>query len=135
MNTSDHNHYWEKLLEFIRFSAVGGAMTVLNFVLYTVLNEYAGMHYLLSNALSYAIAVVLSYFLNLRLTFKEKNGSSKSFLAYISMRVLFLGADSVLLFICVQWLGADKYIAKIVITFVMLLLTYSASRRIFTKRK
>lgn len=122
---------WNRLLEFIRFGAVGGMMTILSFLLYAVMNEQLGMHYLLSNMLSYATAVLLSYFLNLRLTFKGSAGGLRRFVKYISMRVLFLGADSVLLFVTVHLLKADKYIAKIIITLVMILLTYFFSRQIF----
>ena len=128
----------KRCIEFIKFSAVGGAMTVLNFVLFYIMNEYWGMYYIVSNILSYIIAVVLSYFLNLWVTFNKKIKSRtafiRSFAEYVMMRALFLGADSGLLYVAVQMIGVDKYLAKAVITVLMLFLSYSCSRAILTGR-
>ena len=125
------NGKWKKWAEFIRYGFVGGSMTVFSFVLYIVMNEKLGLFYLFSNILSYSIAVVLSYFLNLWFTFKKKGVKIREFIQYIVMRVLFLGIDSIALFLCVQILGIDKYAAKILLTFTMLILTYTFSRKIF----
>ena len=125
------NGKWKKWAEFIRYAFVGGSMTVFSFVLYIVMNEKLGLFYLFSNILSYSIAVVLSYFLNLWFTFKKKGVKIREFIQYIVMRVLFLGIDSIALFLCVQILGIDKYAAKILLTFTILILTYTFSRKIF----
>ena len=63
----------KKIIEFVKFSFVGGIMTILNLVLFTLMVEFLKINYLVSNVLSYIIAITLSYFLNYIFTFKMQN--------------------------------------------------------------
>jgi putative flippase GtrA len=120
----------------MRFCFVGGMMTVFNFILYYIYNEFCGFHYLASNLVSYAIAVTASYFINAMFTFKTNLGQKgiKKLLEYFVMRFAVLGAESVLLFTMVDVAGIDKYGAKIIITGILFLITFKLSKYIIAPK-
>jgi putative flippase GtrA len=135
LNKSIFN-YVSKFAEFMKFCLVGGMMTIFNFTLYYIFNEFCGFHYLVSNLVSYAIAVTASYFINAAFTFKADPGEKRArkFFEYFVMRFAILGAESVLLFMTVDVAGIDKYVSKIIITGVMFLITFRLSRRIIAPK-
>lgn len=120
----------------MKFCLVGGTMTVFNFILYYIYNEFCGLHYLASNLVSYAIAVTASYFINAAFTFKANHGprGTKNFFEYFVMRFAVLGAESVLLFTMVDVAGIDKYGSKIIITGILFLVTFRLSKRIIAPK-
>lgn len=127
----------QKLIEFIRFGFVGGAMTVLSFALYYVFAEFFLMHYLLANIVSYTIAVVLSYFLNVRFSFRveiqDKKENLVKLIRYFIMKLAFLGVDSIFLFVMVQWIGIGQYLSKIITTIVLTIFSFAVTRMIVVK--
>jgi putative flippase GtrA len=120
----------------MRFCLVGGIMTIFNFILYYIYNEFCGFNYLVSNLVSYVIAVTASYFINAAFTFKTNldQKGKKKFLEYFIMRFAVLGAESALLFMMVDVAVLDKYGSKIVIAGIMLLITFRLSRLIIAPK-
>jgi putative flippase GtrA len=127
----------KRLLEFLKFGTIGALMTVLSLGLYAVFNEWCQFNYLVSNIISYAIAVVLSYFLNARFAFEVKiEGKKENLLRlfrFSVMKLMFLVADSGLLFVLVNLLNVDKYWSKIFTTIILTALSYFVTRKIIAK--
>lgn len=134
-----YNNYFDKIIEFIKFSFVGGAMTILGIVLFWIFNEFIHINYIVSNALSYTISVVLSYAINSQFTFNEKGITRKKhfqkLLAFFWMKLILLGVDSLLLILLVEKLHVNKYIGKIIITIALLIFSYPLSSKIIKKKK
>lgn len=63
--------------QLARFSTVGVLNTVVDFVLFAVLTNVLGLHYIFANTISTGAALSLSFFLNGKVTFRSKlNGKS-----------------------------------------------------------
>lgn len=113
--------------QLIRYGVFGGICTGINLLLF-VLFQQLGMHYLLANTVSYAIAVVINFFLNKNHVFRgsgqsEKNVGNK-FVRFMFVRVLSLAADNTLLYLVVSRLRMNQYVSKIVISIVLIVATY-----------
>ncbi|MCL2699216.1 MAG: GtrA family protein [Defluviitaleaceae bacterium] len=121
--------------EFIRFLVVGAGMTLFHFTLFVLLIEFFGVQYLLSNVAAYVVSVIISYYLTNYFTFQKSESKHrnqvKKFSAFFLMRLAVLLADSILLWLMVDIIFIDTYIARIVLTGFFLFITYGLSRLIF----
>ena len=66
-----------ELINIIKFSIVGVSNTLLNFVIFILLNNI-GINYILASIIAYSISIINSYFWNSRLVFKYDNKNKKS---------------------------------------------------------
>ncbi len=128
----------KKIIEFVKFSFVGGIMTILNLVLFTLMVEFLKINYLVSNVLSYIIAITLSYFLNYIFTFKMQNISRKEHIKriinYFIMKLSLLALDSICLYLLVDIFNLNVYLSKIGLTITFLIISYPLSKLIIGKR-
>ena len=126
-----------KILEFIKFSIVGGGMTILSFLLFTVFIEILNISYIISNILSYSIAVILSYYLNVKYTFETTMNNKKAhfhkLINYFIMKLGMLVLDSILLFIMVNYFTINVYVSKIILTILLFAVTYPISKVIIER--
>ncbi len=124
----------ERIIEFIRFSFVGGLMTILNFLLFTFFIECLKINYIISNIVSYSIAVIISYFMNSKYTFKANNVSNKEHLKkliqFFAMKLVLLLMDTVCLYVLVDIFNLNVYISKIGLTLLFLAVSYPISKLI-----
>lgn len=102
-------HNW---LQLARFCAVGASGYVVNLVVYTLLLQGAGLHYLLAATGSFLVAVTSNYTWNRLWTFRGQRGH----VGYQGMRFFVvstfaLGANLLLLHLLVQ-LGVGKVLAQ-----------------------
>ncbi|MBP3461171.1 MAG: GtrA family protein [Bacilli bacterium] len=94
----------------IRFLFVGGLNTIVGYGSFALL-LLTGMNYLLANTISYIIGVIHSYIWNRKFTFKSKNKSILELIKFVSVYVVnyLIGLGS--LYILVDILKIDKYLA------------------------
>ena len=109
-------------------------MTILNLVLFWFFIEICNVNYLISNIVSYCIAVILSYFLNSFITFHQINIETKkqlfNLIKFFGMKMILLCMDSICLFIMVHFFKINKYFSKIILTFVFLFISFSMTKLI-----
>jgi putative flippase GtrA len=118
--------------QFVKFYAIGILASIVNFVLFYILIEYFNFHYLLSNVVAYIIPVLISYFLNSAITFKnvEKNKDIFSLFKYIAMRISSLLIDSFILFIAIDILNFNPYISKIISAVIVTIFSFLLTKKI-----
>ena len=101
--------------------------------------EYLKINYLISNVLSYVIAITLSYFLNYIFTFKmykiTKKEHAKRIINYFIMKLSLLALDSGFLYILVDILKFNVYLSKIGLTLLFLVISYPISKIIIGKKE
>lgn len=102
-------HNWVQLA---KFGVVGASGYVVNLAVYTLLLDWAGLHYLLAAFLSFLVAVSNNYWWNRTWTFRGQRGH----FAYQGMRfavvsVVALGANLALLHVLVA-LGVGKVVGQ-----------------------
>lgn len=109
-------------------------MTILNIYLLSIFVEKMNINYLISNIIAYIIVIILSYIINLFITFKEKKvgliDQLIKFLKYLIMKLILLGLDSICLFVLHEKMMINLYICKIILTIIFTLVSYTFSKKI-----
>lgn len=113
-----------KMKEFITYGFWGGISTALNLVLFYLMVQL-GIPYLISNVISYALAVLFSYYVNSMFVFK--GSYSSEFIKqskFYTVRIVSILIDSAILVFLHEFLGWDLWISKIVDSSFIIGVTY-----------
>ncbi len=114
--------------ELIRYIFFGAITVGINILLLKIFIDL-GVYYILSNIISYFIAVVINYIFNKYYVFKNFETKktkviNKQFLKFIGMRMISLILDNFLFYICVSILQYPIYLSRIVLTIIIIALTF-----------
>lgn len=107
------------VLQFIKFGMVGAVNTVLSYLITNGCYYLLRLHEQLSNLISFLITVLISYLLNSRFVFREKEENkqpwylalAKVYASYAFTELVLMG---ILLFVQERVLGIPHYIATLV---------------------
>lgn len=114
----------ERYEEQWHYLIVGCCTTVINYILYFLLN-FAGVNYIVSNVLAWAGAVAFAYFANGAWVYRSTSRRSiREATAFVLSRVFSLGLETVLLALMVEMLGCGEYLAKIIVGVVVVVVNY-----------
>ena len=118
------------------YLVVGGMTTVVNYVVYLLLTDAVGVHYIASNVAAWAAAVIFSYFANGSWVYRSTShrGVGEA-LSFVASRVFSLGLETVLLFVLVSWLGAGKMAAKLLVAVLVVIVNYLTGLLVFKRKK
>ncbi len=93
---------------------------------------------LISNALSWVVAVAFAYWTNRTFVFKSTTTGLgpvfKEFMAFVGARVFSFVVEQGLLFAFVEWLGVGDIIAKLIISVIVVILNYVFSKLFIFKK-
>lgn len=92
----------QKLLsiQFIKFGLVGCMNTLVDLIVFTLLNAIFQIYYL-AKIVSYTCGVLNSYFFNTRWTFRQEHKKSAGeFLLFVVINLISLGVSLGMLYIC-----------------------------------
>lgn len=124
-------------IELAKYGVFGCITTGINLGLFFIMTK-AGMYYLLSNSLSYCIAVVVNYIFNYRYVFHDKGEKQhwkwKEFFKFFLVRLGSLLADNTLFFILVSLLHVNVYVARIGLSIAVILATYVVNKLFVFKK-
>jgi len=113
-----------KYHKFIKHSFVGGFDSLINLGIYFTL-VYFGLHYLITNIISYSIASYVSFYLHLHWVFKPKYKKPFFMFKKYVFAVLFgLLFSELLIYLCVDILSINKYISAIIILPIITIESY-----------
>lgn len=118
----------KNILEIFKYGISGIITTLINLYLFKIFVNFE-INYILASVVSYIISVVISYFLNQRYVFLDSaRGNTlkakKQFLKFLIMRMLLLLIDTVLFFIIVSILKFPIYWSRLILTIIMISVTF-----------
>lgn len=120
--------------QLIRYIMTGGVTTLINYVLYFLLNNL-GCNYVLANCIAWMGAVLFAFYANRRMVFHSKGEKTTEFISFISLRVATLLVENALLVFFVEFAEMEEMMAKIAVSVVTVLLNYFACKySIFKER-
>jgi putative flippase GtrA len=120
--------------QFIIYCLIGASGALLDFLVYSLLVKETQLHYEIANAIGYAAGTVLSFFLNAHFNFKTRNALSLRFLSFCGVALLGWALSAGILYVAVEHLGWDKYLAKLSTIVAVVLLQYNLNRLISFKK-
>ena len=120
----------EKNREVILYIVFGVLTTVVNYVVYFVFRRLFGVHYLLSNAVAWIVAVAFAYITNKLYVFEKRENRNvmREFIEFVAGRVGTGIVEMVLLFILVDFMRTNDIVAKIIIGVIVVVLNYFISK-------
>lgn len=126
----------QKYREQLAYLVVGVCTTGINYVIYAVLTEGASLHYIASNIIGWVAAVTFSYFANGKWVYQStaRRGWREAG-EFVFSRLFSLGLETALLFVLVDFLRADKLIAKLAVAVVVVVVNYLTGLLVFKRKK
>lgn len=109
---------------FIKFGLVGVLNTIINWVLFILLNSI-GVYYIISNIIAYSISTLNSYLWNSKWVFKYNGDNvNQTTFKFITLNIIGLVLNTIILFLLVDIIKLPKIIALIIATGVVMILNY-----------
>ena len=114
----------DDLFRFIKFGLVGLLNTLINWILFILLNSF-GVYYIISNVIAYSISTLNSYLWNSKWVFKynEDNVKETSF-KFIVLNIIGLTLNTIILYLLVDIVGLNKLISLVITTGIVMILNY-----------
>jgi putative flippase GtrA len=116
--------------QFLFYCAIGGCGTVLSTIAFTLLLEYAKLHYQAANAIAYAVGTALSFVLNARYNFRVRDWPLLRFTSFFGVAFLGWAASAGILRLLIGKFGLNEYLAYFSALIVVVLLQYNLNRLI-----
>lgn len=111
----------------IRFLIVGCLNTIVGYSIYAIL-IYLNINYLIANTISTIIGIIHSYIWNRLFTFKSNNNIKKEIFKFIFVYSISYVLGLLNLYILVNILGTNKYIAGIINIFITTIISWFGHR-------
>lgn len=121
-------------IQFLKFNAVGLLNTLIDFAVFTLLHTL-GMINTPAQIISYSAGTANSFIWNKKVTFRDtgrgsKDGFDRMQLArFIVLNLLVLGISVLLIHVLTDRLGVQVLIAKVLVTFVTVIINFFGSRK------
>lgn len=123
--------------EIIRYGLSGGVVWTLDFLTYVAVLQVASGEYIVANQLAKLAGAVSGFFLHRHFTFagNQHHRGGVQFAMYVGVFVLNLASSSVLLWLLVGRLGADRYLAKIFVDAVVIATSFLAGKFVVYRKR
>ena len=122
--------------EIINYLIFGVLTTVVNVVVYWLLNTCLNMNYLISNAIAWIVSVLFAYITNRKYVFESNNSSMINELVKLVGARLSTGImDMILMWLLVDILSINSLICKILVNVFVIVLNYVFSKVFVFKEK
>lgn len=119
-------------IQFLKFNAVGLLNTLIDFAVFTLLHSL-GMMNAPAQVISYSAGTANSFFWNKKVTFRDRatnqRGSGRlQLVKFIVLNLAVLGISVLLMHFLTDSFGIQVLIAKVLVTFVTVIINFFGSR-------
>ena len=115
---------------FLKYIGSGLFNTAAGYLVYVILLLW--LDYKIAYTLSYIFGICLSYLLNLNIVFEQKH-SMKKMIAYPAVYLVQYPLGIVLLYVFIELLSIDKYVAPIFTALAIFPLTFLITKLVLVK--
>lgn len=118
----------DDLIRFIKFGMVGVLNTLVNWVIFFILNAF-GMYYILANIIAYALGTIHSYLWNTLWVFKYKEkASTDTTIKFVILNAVGLGLNTGILYVLVDLCNLNKFIGLVITTGIVMIINYVVNK-------
>ena len=116
------------VIRFIKFGMVGVINTLVNWIIFFILNAL-GMYYILANIIAYILGTVNSYLWNTLWVFKYKDkASTETTIKFIILNLIGLGLNTGILYVLVDLCNLNKFIGLFITTAIVMIINYIVNK-------
>ena len=130
---------WRIFKEVIKFSASSLIGFLVDYTAFTLLTliPCGWSHWLIAcNVIARVISASVNFTINYKLVFKSQDKVWAAILKYALLAIFILGCNTLLLWIFVEQLGVNKYLAKVIVEVTMFITSWLVQRLfVFRKKK
>lgn len=128
---------FEKNKEVVLYLVFGALTTAVNYVVFALCRELLHLPLLVANTVAWILAVLFAFATNRKYVFDSKNGNVwKELILFVGARVLsFLLFDQLTMYLMVNLLHINEYIAKLIANIFVIVFNYVASKLVIFKQK
>ena len=123
---------YKKYKEIINYLIFGGLTTLVSIGTYAIFTKIFNIDYLVSNVLSWIIAVLFAFITNKLFVFesksKDKKLVSKEITNFFFFRIVSLGIEMVIMYVFVDLLAINDLITKVIAQVIVILSNYIFSK-------
>ena len=123
---------YKKYKEIINYLIFGGLTTLVSIGTYALFTKLFLINYLISNVLSWIIAVLFAFITNKLFVFesksKDKKLVTKEMTNFFFFRIVSLGIEMVIMYIFVDLLSINDLITKVIAQVIVILSNYIFSK-------
>lgn len=122
------------IVQIIRFGFVGGTAFIIDYGIFTILNQLLGIHYIIAGTISFSISVIYNYILSIKWVFDvTKKQTTKDFIIFIVLSVIGLILNNIIMYISVDLIHIHVLISKIIATAIVMVYNF-ITRKIFIEK-
>jgi len=123
------------IAQILKFGVVGFLAFLIDYSILFVLTEFAGIHYLVSGAISFTVSVIFNYIMSIIWVFEVKEDQNKvlQFLIFVILSIIGLLINQVVIWLLVEKLFIYYMVAKIVATAVVMVYNF-ITRKLIIER-
>ena len=118
--------------EIVRYLICGVITTIVNYVVYYLLREYA-------NVIAFCVAVTQAFFTNKFLVYRQYccklSLIAKEFTSFVSLRIVSMLMETFLLFVFVTYMHWWEYGVKFFVSFLVVILNYVFGKFVTFRRR
>ena len=120
---------YKKYKEIINYLIFGGLTTLISIVTYALFAKVFNIDYLISNVLSWIIAVLFAYITNKIFVFESKSKKNiKEITSFFFFRIVSLLIEMIILYIFVDMFHIDDLVTKIIAQVIVIVANYVFSK-------
>ncbi len=120
---------YKKYKEIINYLIFGGLTTLISIVTYALFAKVFNIDYLISNVLSWIIAVLFAYITNKIFVFESKSKKNiKEITSFFFFRIVSLLIEMIILYIFVDMFHIDDLFTKIIAQVIVIVANYVFSK-------
>jgi len=131
--------YFIKYREIIVYLITGGITTVINFAVFFIFTNIFRIHYVASNVIAWAAAVIAAFVMNKLIVFNDGDMSGMTLLkqlsSFVSFRIVSGVMETGLLIVFVEYMKLNENIVKIFVSVLVVVLNYIFSKLVIFRKK
>ena len=124
--------------ELVAYLFAGVATTVVNYVAYFIATRWLSMGVMTGTWTAWVLAVAFGYAVNKAFVFhthcENMAALVKEAVSFFTMRLVSLGAETVIMFVSVELLGLNDLVMKLLTNFIVIVLNYVFSKLFIFKK-
>lgn len=102
-----------KFRNLILYGIIGSFTSFLDFYVYTLLSQYAGIYYLAANCISVLVGITTSFVLNRKYNFKVKDHAGQRFSIFLTVGLCGMLLSNLILYVGIDELHYNSMIVKL----------------------
>ena len=135
--------------QFLKFGLVGVLCFLIDFGIFTLLNNVLGVYYLIANFFGFTISVIVNYIMSMKYVFVRKDDANKrlEFIIFVVLSIIGLFLTELIIWVCVDGIyvnvaaltglmprKAAEVLGKIIATGIVMIYNF-VTRKIFLEKK